>query len=62
MSNRAERRRAIKQAAKDAKRRPTLTPVQVVARDCVGDIWRFDKGGLRVVCARTGRETYYPGV
>ncbi len=60
--NRAERRRAEKQAAKHAKRRPTLTAAQVVALDCLGDVWRFDKWGLRVVSARTGRETYYPGV
>ncbi len=62
MTIRAERRRALKQARRDAKRRPTLTAAQIVARACMGDVWRFDRWGLRVICARTGRETYYPGV
>lgn len=62
MSNRAERRRAAKMAAKRAKLKPTLTPAQVEARDRVGDVWQFDNEGLRVTLARTMRSTYYPGV
>ncbi len=62
MMTRAERRRALKQARKDAKRRSTLTATEIVALAAEGDVWRFNKGGLRVIYARTGCETYYPGV
>ncbi len=62
MSNRAERRRAVKQAAKDASLKPTLTPAQIVARARDGDVWFFSKSGLRVINKYTGRETFYPGV
>lgn len=62
MSNRAERRRAAKMAVKRAKLKPTLTPAQVEARDCVGDVWQFDNEGLRVTRKATGRVTFYGGV
>ncbi len=55
MSNRAERRR-------DAKRRPTLTADQIVAKAIKGDVWQFNAFGLRVTNKFTGQSTFYPGV